>query len=478
MNARTPDHDRPRRAGIIDSHARASVEPRISALRFRRRACSAAMVSLVGWTALEASVQAAKTLQVREHALSPAVLRERAGVLKPSAVKGRIVLDPSKISATTHDASATHVATDLEGNAVAVSKLPDGTIALDQPPDRGIIVKRQTAIPMAMRKGAQWLPSVYVAPTAQPGASVRDTLSTYITFSNAPIAWDTSNDMYRIRADVGIVKNNDSAIGGAIGTKALVKLSFHGVTLKDDPPELTIERLAVEGEQGFELGFTRTDASDPRLIVHSTLAADQAYLMDVEPRLDLTPDHNPVLGLGFEDTTVSVEIVQAHGAPLRLGERVVAEIQCEGVRKKSGDEIKLDDNAPRASFAVTSGLIGDAHIIATARTSTKEIVGSVTIRQQMPWAQLAVALFGGALGGFARKFRKGARRIDTRKRVLEGLIVGLVAFVAGALGVGFLNLPREIVSTVAGALLTGALTGFAGVTVIETIAQRSQPTAS
>ena len=83
-----------------------------------------------------------------------------------------------------------------------------------------------------------------------------------------------------------------------------------------------------------------------------------------------------------------------------------------------------------------------------------------------------MALLGGALGGFARQFVKGARRSSRRRRTLEGVVVGLVAFLAGVLGVGYFELPSGVVATEAGAFLTGAIAGFAGVSVLEFIAKR------
>ena len=45
----------------------------------------------------------------------------------------------------------------------------------------------------------------------------------------------------------------------------------------------------------------------------------------------------------------------------------------------------------------------------------------------------------------------------TERRLVEGLMVALVVFVAGVLGVGYLSLPAAIVATEAGAFLTGVL---------------------
>jgi UDP-N-acetyl-D-mannosaminuronate dehydrogenase len=56
--------------------------------------------------------------------------------------------------------------------------------------------------------------------------------------------------------------------------------------------------------------------------------------------------------------------------------------------------------------------------------------------------------------------------------VLEGTVVGLVAFVAAVLGVGYLHLPAAIAATEAGAFLTSVLCGFVGVAVFTALIDR------
>lgn len=85
---------------------------------------------------------------------------------------------------------------------------------------------------------------------------------------------------------------------------------------------------------------------------------------------------------------------------------------------------------------------------------------------------MLAALIGGALGGYSRRFSKQATSASSGARIAEGLAVAVIAYVAGVLGVGYLALPVFVVSTEAGAFLTGALTGFVGVTVIEALSKR------
>jgi hypothetical protein len=112
------------------------------------------------------------------------------------------------------------------------------------------------------------------------------------------------------------------------------------------------------------------------------------------------------------------------------------------------------------------------------QVSADGVVGHARVHQRFPTGTLAAALLGGALGGLARRFVKGARRSLTGRRIAEGLVVASIAFVAGVLGVGQLGLPAAVVATEAGAFLTGALTGFAGVSAIEALTKKAAPASS
>ena len=103
---------------------------------------------------------------------------------------------------------------------------------------------------------------------------------------------------------------------------------------------------------------------------------------------------------------------------------------------------------------------------------------TAVVRQHFPYGPLVAALLGGLLGGFARRWVKGARRDANARHLAEGAVVALVAFIAAVLGVGYLDLPQAIAATEAGAFLTGALCGFAGVVVLSKLSRtKAEPAA-
>lgn len=404
---------------------------------------------------------------LRERALTPAVRELRVNVAKPAAVAGQVLLDARKfkLAPSTANLARALVATDLAGTPVPMNLVDGATFSLHPRPDQWVVVRPASVSTEPMKRGVQWLPGVCMPPATSSGTTP-DVLASYADFGTVPVVWDTTVDAYRVVGNVGVARNGDLTSSGEIGRTATVKMTFVGVSAAT-PAELDISHLGFDGEQEFSSTFPRTDTVKPVLVVRSNLGAEQPYALDVQPRVELTPRRNPILGLGLDEIGVVVECVQAHGAPVVLGAASAVTVACASGREADADGLVVSTASPQAQFRFRSTWLGPARIVATARTPSGAILGSVVVEQVMPWPQLVAALGGGALGGFARRFLRGARRRSSGRRVIEGLVVGLVAFVAGVLGVGFLNLPNAIVATVAGAFLTGVLAGFAGVVVLE-----------
>jgi hypothetical protein len=406
---------------------------------------------------------------VRERALTPATRDLRTDVVRALDPHGRVMLDARKIAGNSAAGAGGFVAADLAGNAVPIEAMAGSTVAVASRADQWVVVRPVTIPTQSMQRGVQWLPGVCIAPAATPGGA-KDVLSSYADFATVPVAWDTAIDAYRVQGAVGVARNGDLAQGGSIGRDATIKVQFLGVSAAP-PVEFVVQDLGIGGEHEFASVFRGTDVPKPTLVVRSNLGAEQPYLLDVRPRVELTPRRNPMLGLGLDEIEITVECVEAHGALVALGGTSPVTLRCSSGRDDGADRLAVSAAEPRAQFRFRSTWIGPARIIATTRTPSGEIVGSVLIQQVVPWPQMLTALIGGGAGGFARRFVRGARRRAAARRIVEGLLVGLVAFVAGVLGVGWMDLPPVIVSTVAGAFLTAVLAGFAGVVVLERLSQ-------
>ncbi|MBE2215943.1 MAG: hypothetical protein IAE82_18870, partial [Opitutaceae bacterium] len=278
-------------------------------------------------------------------------------------VAGRVVLDVRKIVGSGEAAADRIVATDLAGNAVPLDAVAGSRVAVAARPEQWVIVRPASIAPQAMQKGVQWLPGICLAPGASPEAA-KEVFSSYADFATVPVAWDTAIDAYRLEGAVGVARNGDLAQGGAIGRTATVKLQFNGVS-DATPTEFAVEDAGLGGERSFSSVFRGTDVPKPMLVVRSTLGGEQPYVLEVQPRVELTPRRNPMLGLGLDEIVVTVECVEAHGALVALPGPSPVTLRSSSGREEGAERLALSAAEPRAEFRFRSTWLGPARVVAT-----------------------------------------------------------------------------------------------------------------
>ncbi len=284
--------------------------------------------------------------------------------------------------------------------------------------------------------------------------------------SPVPAVWDNSLGRYRMRLSLGLRGDNLPA-GATLQQPVTVQFGFRG--LNADPFEaVTLERAGIENEIHLEFLFLPT-TEQPVLELRSAIT-DIDYPIEAMPRIALRPVNDSMVGLGLGETQVRVVRLQPDGteANVLTNQRATVEVTSGGAIPEPS---LLNFQEGDTHFTLHSRGLEDVTVRVTAGAHSD----TVTIPQRFPTTPVLAALLGGAIGGFSRRFSRGASGGSGVTRVAEGLAVAIIAYVAGVLGVGYLGLPAAVVGTEAGAFLTGALTGFAGVTVIEMLGKRLTP---
>jgi hypothetical protein len=286
--------------------------------------------------------------------------------------------------------------------------------------------------------------------------------------SPMPAVWDESSGEYVTRLTFGLERKSDAPVTLALEQPVMFKLGYEGLTARDLEP-VVIDGSGLDHEKTIELRFLpRTP--HPTLLVRSSITDTNVELQAL-PRLELRPVQAKILGFGLGLTDILVEQVQPDGERLPATREVMVGLEINGRATPEPREVTFKAGAADALFKLRSAGLGPV----TVRASANGIGGRTSIDQQFPYGPLVSALLGGTLGGLCRRFVRGARRKSSPRLVVEGLLVGSIAFVAGVLGVGYLGLPAAVVATEAGAFLTGALTGFGGVTGLEMMTKKLRP---
>ena len=331
------------------------------------------------------------------------------------------------------------------------------TIAV--PPDRKIILPGGAVVPLPSSAGS--------------GGEISKAIWFRLTFAASPMPapWDEKTSTYLTFLTFGLKRPDGAPPTLSLDQPVIVKLAYPGLVAAETAM-ISLDAPGLENEKTIPLRFT-PQTEKPTLLVRSSIS-DVNLELAALPRLVLFPDRDAVLGLGLDVVTLTVTNILPDGRNEAVQRATPVNVTVEGGARLETAAISLAPGESTSRFTVRSAGLGAVTIRAHADGRS----GAATVRQTFPFGPLAAALLGGALGGFARRFIKGARRASNRRRLLEGLVVGSIVFVAGILGVGYLRLPPALVATEAGAFLSAALGGFVGVSVLELMAKKNTKTAN
>ncbi|PAU75154.1 hypothetical protein [Halomonas salipaludis] len=382
---------------------------------------------------------------------------------------------------------------DLDGRDIDVEIAPQrepGRISLSVPTREPFVVKsdavetrRLTTQERQVLPGGLFIPSTAetdevvlppglgIAPLPPLPSTASTWLRLSVVASPVPAIWNPLSSTYHTRLSFGVYPSDAEhfAPRQALEAPVEIRLRLRGLTTREEPPALLIEAPGLANEQSLVLDFMPSTAT-PILEVNSTLS-DVNLQLEALPRLEVRPESTSMVGLGLARMAVNIEQVAPHGEPLRATRPTPIALTLDGPATAAPSELHIAPDQSTATFELRSSGLSPITVSAVAGS----LRGEASVEQRVPWGPIVTALLGGALGGFGRRFVKGAHRVSTPLRMLEGLVVALIAYVAGVLGVGYLALPMAVVATEAGAFLTGALSGFIGVNVLERLHTRASP---
>ena len=362
--------------------------------------------------------------------------------------------------------------TDLAGNDIAnflVPKSEGGVMTLAQP-TRPFIIKSKTPPLVTLVEHADTiLPGgLVVAPSSgQTGSGAVSAVwfRLVCSLSPRPAPWNEGETEYVTQMKFAVTPTAGSPASVTLPAPVTISLEFDGMVAKD-VPDFTITQAGLEHQKTVELRF-RPSTSQPKLKVRSTIS-DSDVMIEALPHLELRPGRTELLGFGLETLPITVAQVNPDGEPSTVAAPTAVDVQVQGAARREGSDVVIPAGVARAEFRLRSAGLGKVAVRATVGA----LGASTEVSAKFPLSPLIAALLGGAVGGWSRRWMKGARKRSALRHVIEGVVVGAVAFVAGVLGVGYINLPAAVVATEAGAFLSGVVCGFVGVTVLTAITDR------
>lgn len=364
--------------------------------------------------------------------------------------------------------------TDLQGRDISRevdARTEGGKVTLNMAQPTPVVLKSKTVQTVAFPAGKKIvLPGGAVVPPASgaggnvPSKAIWFRLT--LAASPMPAPWDHKEGSYLTLLTFGLKRPDGAPADLSLDQPVIIKLAYEGL-IAPEIAMISLDAPGLENEKTIPLRFTPQSAQ-PMLLVRSSIT-DTNIPLAALPRLNVTADRDAIVGLGLDTATVTITNIHPDGRNAAVEQLTPVSVSIEGGARVESPAVSIPAGEATTRFTVRSaGLSG-----ITLRANANGIVGTTTFKQSFPVGPLVAAVLGGALGGFARRFVKGARRSSNQRRLVEGLVVALVVFVAGVLGVGYLSLPAAIVATEAGAFLTGVLGGFVGVSVLESLTKKN-----
>lgn len=367
--------------------------------------------------------------------------------------------------------------TDLQGRDISGQvdpRMEGGKLTLNLAQPSAVVLRQKTVPTLKVGSGEKIiLPggAVVPLPPIDPatGSVSNKAIWFRLTFAASPMPapWDDKEGSYVTRLTFGLRKPEGAPANLSLDQPVIIKLAYRGL-VAPETAMISLDAPGLENEKTIALNFT-PQSDKPTILLRSSISEVDLELTAL-PRLNIFTDRDPILGLGLDVATVTITNVRPDGRSAPVDRIIPVNVTVEGGARFEPAAVAFAAGEPTTRFNLRSSGLGSI----TIRANADGITGATLLRQTFPTGPLAAALMGGALGGFARRFVKGARRASHKRRVIEGLVVSSIVFVAGVLGVAFLNLPSAVVSTEAGAFLTGALGGFVGVTVIEQMTRKTR----
>ena len=412
---------------------------------------------------------------------------EATGLRAASLTTTKVAIDPSKtitrenllgdrrfaLKGWKGDLNQTRI-TDLAGNDIThylVPKSEGGAMTLAQPTRPFIIKSRTPPLVTLVEHADTVLPGgLVVAPSSGPNGSEPSSAVWFrlvCSLSPRPAPWNEDEADYVTQMKFAVSPTAGSPASVTLPAPVTVSLEFDGMVAKE-VPDFTITQAGLEHQKTVELRF-RPSTAQPKLKVRSTIS-DSDVAIEALPHLELRPDRTEFLGFGLETLPITVARVNPDGEPSTVTAPTAVDVQVQGSARREGNDVIIPPGVARTEFRLRSVGLGKATVRATAGA----FGASTEVTAKFPLGPLLAALLGGAVGGWSRRWLKGARKRSAVRHVIEGAVVGAIAFVAGVLGVGYVNLPAAVVATEAGAFLSAVLCGFVGVAVLGAITTRGK----
>jgi hypothetical protein len=349
---------------------------------------------------------------------------------------------------------------------VPVTKAPDGSLKAEIDPTRGYVLTphtlpgRQRLTPEGAHLPARYLTFSPVGATNLGGLFLRPAV--------VPLTWNEKLNAYSTDIFVGYEFEDGREI--KMPAPRTVTFFAEGANVRIQADTVTVSNSGGPGYQRVTLSTGQVEGE-----THFTArvsAADELKCSVVvlrEPgalKLSLPSTELPGFGVGSAELTVS--LLGRDGFPIAASKPI--DVQLTSRRLRQPAQVTIEPGKSGATVDVRTMGYGADEISA----HSGGFRAALPVKLNFPVAATVAAIVGGALGGvtrFLRNKRKGSSLL--MRRVLEGMLVGLIIVGAAWTGLVSVDVSTGILGTPFGAFVLGALSGYLGCVVLDQVAKKT-----
>lgn len=348
---------------------------------------------------------------------------------------------------------------------VAVNRAPDGSLKAEVDPKRGYVLTPPPPPRRSLDKDGAHLPARYVTfgPT---GATNLGGL--FLRPSVVPLTWNDAVRAYTTELFVGY--EFEDGREAKLPAPKTVTFFGEGANVRIQADTVTVTESGGRGYHRVVLSTGQVDGE-----THFTArasAADELKCSVVvlrEPgalQLSLPSTELPAFGVGSGELTVT--LLGRDGQPFAATKPM--EVHLTSRRLRQPAVVAIEAGKSVASVDVRTIGYGPDEVSA----QSGGFRAALPIQLVFPVAATVAALLGGGIGGvtrYLRNKRKGSSLLV--RRILEGMLVGLIVVGATWTGLVSVDVSTGILGTPFGAFVLGALSGYLGCVVLDRVAKKT-----
>lgn len=349
---------------------------------------------------------------------------------------------------------------------VAVTQAADGSLRAEVDPKRPYILTPNT--PPERRQlttEGLHLPARYLTFSA---AGATNLGGLFLRPAVVPLTWNEKLNAYTTDIFVGYEFEDGREI--EMPAPKTVTFFAEGTNVRIQLDTVTVAKSGGTGYQRVSLSTGQVEGEThftARVSAADELKCSVAVLREPGAlKLSLPSTALPGFGVGSAELTVS--LLGRDGFPIAASKPI--DVQLTSGRLRQPAQVTIEAGKSGAVVDVRTMGYGADEI--SAQSGGFRAV--LPVKLNFPVAATVAALMGGAIGGvtrFLRNKRKGSSLLT--RRVLEGMLVGLIIVGAAWTGLVSVDVSTGILGTPFGAFVLGALSGYLGCVVLDKVAKKT-----